>query len=107
MVNKAIRSLFQQNGTIIKCNESKNYWKYTETAPNSGNRKAIQDGFFRGCLRMGSDGSYKNETFYRYALPKEDLKNVNQVTHPLGPADINNFSPKICNFCYINKDRYK
>ena len=46
MVNKAIRSLFQQNGTIIKCNESKNYWKYTETAPNSGNRKAIQDGFF-------------------------------------------------------------
>ena len=86
MVNKAIRSLFQQNGTIIKCNESKNYWKYTETAPNSWNRKAIQDGFFRGCLRMGSDGSYKNETFYRYTLPKEDLKKCKSSDTPLGPC---------------------
>ena len=53
MVNKAIGSLFQQNGTVIKCNESKNYWKYTETAPNTWNSKAIQDGFFLWLLTYG------------------------------------------------------
>ena len=42
--------------------------------------------FFRGCLRMGNDGSYKNETFYSYTLPKEDLKKCKSSDTPLEPC---------------------
>ena len=35
------------------------------------------------------------------------LTNINHVTHPLSFADISIFSPKIGNFCYIKKCKYR
>ena len=34
-------------------------------------------------------------------IPKEVLKNISHVTHPLGSANISSFSPKISIFCYF------
>ena len=43
----------------------------------------VQDGLFRGCLRMGFGGfvgksyiSYNDETWHSCTLPKEDPKNM-------------------------------
>ena len=51
--------------------------------------KPIQDSLFRGCSRMGGEGSflppppknlrhisYNDETWHSYTLPEEDQKNV-------------------------------
>ena len=46
-------------------------------------------------------------TLYSYTTPKEDVKNINHVTHRISSADISSFSPEISKFCYVKKYRYK
>ena len=54
----------------------------------------IQDGFFRGCSRLGEGGglfvppslksvthTYNDETWHSYTLPKEDPKNIQILCH--------------------------
>ena len=57
-------------------------------------------------LNNMSHTSYIDETQHSYTLPKEESKKyINHVTHPLTHISI--FSPKISNFQYIRKYRYR
>ena len=42
-----------------------------------------------------------------YFTSRRTTKYINHLTHIFRSADINIFCPKICNFCYIRKQRYR
>ena len=79
----------------------------------------IQDGLFRGCLRMmgGLFGPPTSKSVTHilqwwnlaelYLTQGRPKKYTNHVTHPLSSADISIFSPEISKFCYIKKYRYR
>ena len=51
--------------------------------------------------------SYNGETWYSYALTKEDLKKyLDLVIHSLSPADVSILLPEISNFCSVKKHMY-
>ena len=70
----------------------------------------IPDGTFQGCSQM-EDGQkdkmaksvYSNETWRKYL----ESKHLKLMTHYLSSADISIFSPKISNFRYMKKYRYR
>ena len=73
----------------------------------------IHDGSLRGCTRIGVQKwslpkiCRKYPTMMKLSTIIPYLTNINHVTHPLSFADISIFSPKIGNFCYIKKCKYR
>ena len=45
--------------------------------------------------------------FSTFIFRLKKIQKIYHETHPLGSAEIIIFSPKICNFCYIKKYRYR
>ena len=69
----------------------------------------IQDGPFRGCSRLewGQEGPL-HKICHIYPMKLGTIiKYINHVTHLLSSVTSSFFSPKISNFCYIKKYRYK
>ena len=80
--------------------------------------KPIQDGLFRGCLRMGGAFlaplpkiCHTSPTLIKLgtAIPylRKTQKIYKSCTHHLSSADISIFSPGISKFWYIKKYRYR
>ena len=77
----------------------------------------IQDGYFRGCSRMGGPFSplpkicHTYPTMMKLGTVIPYLKKVQKIyksrEHPLISADISIFSPEISKFYYIKKYRYR
>ena len=81
-----------------------------EIHQNLVNFSPIPDGPFQGCSQM-EDGQkdkmaksvYNNETWRKYL----EWKHIKCMTHYLSFADISVFSPKISDFRYMKKYRYR
>ena len=71
----------------------------------------IQDGLFRGCLRMGEEGGGKKAPLPKICYTYPTMMKLGTVipyrTHHLSSPNISTFSLKINKFCYIKIYRYK